>query len=124
MAQIDAGARLVNEFDAYAPLRAAFWLKSKDEGEWFLYLASDRIDDTNFDRAYGEVLRLTSKSPSPWLDPFQVKVVAADDPLAKDVIALLAKYPGRGALRYHGRELGGLPVEDVYIYPTPAPVQV
>jgi hypothetical protein len=123
MPQIDAGARLVNEFDKYAPVRAAFWLKAKDEGEWYLYLASDRIDDSNFDVAYGEVLRLTGKSPTPWLDPFQVKVISAEDRLARAVLELLARFPGKMATRYHGRELGGIPVEEVYIYPTPAPVQ-
>lgn len=122
--QIDAGARLVNEFDQYAPVRAAFWLKAKDEGEWYLYLASDQIDDTNFDLAYGEVLRLTGSEPTPWLDPFQVKVISAHDRLAQAVLAILAGYPGKTAARYHGRELAGIPVDEVYIYPTPAPVSV
>lgn len=125
MPQIDAGAQLVNEFDKYVPVAAAFWLKAKDEGEWFLYLASDRIDDANFDVAYGEVLRLTGASPSPWLDPFQVKVIGASNPLTTAALALRAKAPGsKLPLRYHGREFGGIPVEEVYIYPTPAPVQV
>jgi hypothetical protein len=124
MQQIDAGARLVNEFDKYAPVRAAFWLKARDEGEWYLYLASDQIDDSNFDLAYGEVLRLTGSNPTPWLDPFQVKVISADDRLARAVLAILARYPGKTPTRYHGRELGGISVNEVYIYPTPAPVQV
>ena len=42
----------------YKPLQAAFWLKESEEGQWFLYLVSDQIDDTNFDQAYGEVHRL------------------------------------------------------------------
>jgi hypothetical protein len=124
MPQLDAGARLVNEFDKYAPVRAAFWLKPRDEGEWYLYLASDQIDDSNFDVAYGEVLRLTGKTPTPWLDPLQVKVISADAPLAKAVLAILARYPGKVPTRYQGRELGGVPVEEVYIYPTPAPLPV
>jgi hypothetical protein len=53
-----------------------------------------------------------------------VKVISAADRLARDVLAILAKYPARTPTRYHGRALGGIPVEEVYIYPTPAPVQV
>src|SRR4051794_33297976 len=115
MPQIEAGVRLVNDFDKYAPVRAAFWLKARDEGVWYLYLASDRIDDSNFDVAYGEVLRLTGKNPTPWLDPFQVKVISADDRLVRDVLAVLARYPGKFPTRYQGRDLGGIPVEEAYI---------
>ena len=122
MPQIEAGARLVNEFDAYKPVSAAFWLKNGDDRVWFLYLASDQIDDSNFDLAYGEVLRITGKSPDPWLDPFQVKVVGSDAPVAKDVIAIQRNYPGKMATRFHGSQLGGLTVEDAYNYPNGVPV--
>jgi hypothetical protein len=122
--QIEAGARLVNEFDSYAPVRAAFWLKDADQGRWYLYLASEKIDDSNFDLAYGEVIRLTSKSPTPWLDPMQVKVISAESRLAKDVLAVLTHYPAGTPVRYGGALLGGVYVADAYLYPTPAPVQV
>ena len=57
-AQIDAGAELCGEFDKYEPVKIAFWLKASDEEQRYFYIASERIDDTNFDLAYGEVLRL------------------------------------------------------------------
>src|SRR5262245_52635134 len=111
--QIDAGARLVKEFEAYKAVRAAFWLETADDREWFLHLVSDQID-SNFDLAYGEVLRITKKIPSPWLDPFQVKVLGSDAPLARDVIAIQQKPLGQLGGRFHGRQLGGVPVEEVY----------
>ena len=124
MPQIEAGARLVNAFAAYKPVRAAFWLKDSDDREWFLYLASDQIDDSNFDLAYGEVLRITAKYPDPWLDPFQVKVVGSAAPVAKDVIGAQQKVPGKMATRLHGRQMGGVMVEEAYIYPVSVPVAV
>ena len=124
MPQIDAGARLVNEFDAYKAVCAPFWLKASDDREWSLYLVSDQIDDSNFDLAYEEVLRITGKIPDPWLYPFQVKVVGSDAPVAKDIIAIQQKYPGKMATRFHGRQLGGVTVEEAYIYPNPVPVAV
>lgn len=124
MPQIEAGARLVKEFDAYKPVSAAFWLKEGESRNWYLYLASDQIDDSNFDLAYGEVLRITGNTPDPWLDPFQVKVVGSDAPVAKDVIAVRQKYPGKMATRFHGHQLGGVMVEEAYIYPNPVAVSV
>jgi hypothetical protein len=114
--QIDAGARFVREFATYTPVRVAFWLKGAEDDQWFLYVAGDQIDDSNFDIAYGEVIRITAKMPDPWLDPFQIKVIGAHEPLAKAVLEIQEKYPGRLPTRYHGRQLGGLSVEEVYIY--------
>jgi hypothetical protein len=115
--QIEAGERLIGRFSQYTPVQAAFWLKEPEDSPWFLYLAGDQINDSNFDLAYGEVLRLLSGAPEPWLDPFQVKVIGTDNPVAIAVMDIQRKYPGSLPTRYHGRQLGGLSVEEVYIYP-------
>jgi hypothetical protein len=115
--QIDAGARFLVEFQKYASVQAAFWLKESDNGEWSLYVASDQINDDNFDVAYGEVLRIAGELRDPHFDPFQVKVLGADDPLAKAALDIQRRYPGPLAARFHGQTFGGLSVEEVYIYP-------
>ena len=120
--QIDAGARFLGEFQKYAPVQVAFWLKESDNGEWNLYVASEHITDDNFELAYGEVLRIAGELRDPSFDPFQVKVIGADDSLAKAVLDIHRRYPGRAANRLHGKVYGGLPVEEVYIYPSPIPV--
>jgi len=119
--QIDAGARLAGDFSRQTPLQAAFWLKESEDGQWYLYLISDRINDTNFDVAYGEVHRLLRQGPHPWLDPLQVKVAGVDDPFAKEVIATQQRYPTRLATRLRNRMLGGVSVDEVYIYAVPVP---
>ncbi len=120
---IDAGAELARRFAAeYKPLRAAFWLKDYEDGQWFLYLASDQIDDSNFDLAYGEVGRLLGRGPHLWLDPFQVKVTGTDTPLVKSVLDIQRKYPGLLPTRLRNARLGGEMFEEVYIYPLPIPV--
>ena len=50
--QIVAGSRLVDDFDKYAKLQAAFWLKESETEHLYLYLISDEIIDSNFDLAY------------------------------------------------------------------------
>ena len=117
--QSDAGDALIQEFNKYAPVRAAFWLKESEDGQWYLHLVSDRINDSNFDLAYGEVLRIVGKKPNLWLDPFQVKVTGVDDPLAGAVMGIQQAYAGRLATRFRNRQLGGLSVEEIYIYSSP-----
>ena len=121
--QIDAGRELAVELGSgYKPLQTALWLKESDSENWFLYLASDQIDDSNFDLAYGEVLRLLGPGPYLWLDPFQVKVRGVDDPLVKDVLEIQRKYPANIARRIRNRMLGGLSIEEAYLYAMPITV--
>lgn len=116
MQQIDAGVRFVTEFAKYAPVQAAFWLKGAEEQQWFLYVAGDQIDDSNLRGAYDEVIRITARMRDPWLDPFQIKAVGTNKPVARAVMEIQEKYPEQLPTRYHGRALGGVSVEEVYIY--------
>ncbi len=122
--EIEAGAELAREFDKFKPVNAAFWLKASGEDHWYLYIASKKIDDSNFDLAYGEVLRLAGKMHSIYLDPFRVKVISGNDPLAKAAINIHNHFPGRMATRFGGKTFGGVGVDDVYIYPSPLPAPV
>jgi hypothetical protein len=124
MEEIDAGAELAREFDKYEPVKVAFWLKASDDDHRFLYIASDRIHDTNIDVAYGEILRLTEKMQSMWLDPFRVKLISTDDSLAKSAVEIHQRFPGHMATRFGGNMFGGISVDDVYIYPSPLPAGV
>ena len=119
--EIEAGAELAREFDKYEPVKVAFWLKASDDDHRFLYIASERIDDTNFDVAYGEILRLAQKMQSTWLDPFRVKLINGGDPLSRAALAIHQRFPGRLATRFGGNMFGGVSVDDVYIYPSPLP---
>ena len=117
--QIAAGGQLIQEVSnsGVFPVQAAFWLTERDSQEWYLYLASDHINDSNFDLAYGEVWRVFPREQAIWLDPFQVKVLGTDAPVAKAVLELMKKYPGEIPMRYHGRLLGNLSVDEACIYP-------
>lgn len=118
---IDAGAELVRRLDKYVPVQAAFWVKDSEEGQWYLYIASDQIsdqiDDKNLDVAYGEVLRLAGQMASPYLDPFQVKLIPTSDSLAQAALDIHRRYLGRMATRFGGKNFGGMGVDGVYIYP-------
>jgi hypothetical protein len=118
--QIDTGARFLGEFRNYIPVQSAFWLKAPDDGEWNLYVASDQITDDNFDVAYGEVLRIAGQLRDPLFDPFQVKLIGADDPLAVAASDINRRSRGPTATRLQGQMFGGIPAEEVYIYPSPS----
>jgi hypothetical protein len=117
MEQIDDGETFIREFTKYKPVQAAFWLKLSEDDPWYLYIASDEIDDTNFDLAYGEVSRIASRIELKWLSPFEIKVLSSREPLAAAVIDFQQRFPGRMPKRYRGQPLGNMIVEEVYMYP-------
>ena len=124
MEEIEAGAQFVRAFDRSIPIRAAFWLKDGDEGHWYLYLASDRIDDANFHLAYREVIRLSNQMQLDDFDPFQVKVINAEKPLAKAAIEINQIFPTRRGTRLRRQWFGGDYIDSAYIYPSPVPAAV
>ena len=120
--QIDAARDFLSRFASYAHVHAAFWLRSSEEGTLNLYLASDEVTDANLDLAYGEVLRIAREMRNPNFDPFQVKVIRTDDPMAQAAVNIHRKYSATIPAHFTGRSFGGVSADEVYVYPPAAPV--
>jgi hypothetical protein len=116
----DAGAELINRISETWPVQLAFWLKPSEGDRRFLYLVAQGIDDSNIDQGYKEVYRQLAKMPMPHLDAFQVRFIQPDNSLARDVLDVHQKYPGRGSINYNGWYLGGMSIEGAYLYPLPS----
>src|SRR4051794_12138606 len=104
--QIEAGARFLQEFHKYAPIQAAFWLQDDDSSEPWLYVVSDQITDDNFDVGYEEVGNIADRLQDPWFDLMRVKLIGADDQLAKAIADLQRSSPRRACLHVIDRYLG------------------
>jgi hypothetical protein len=115
--QVDAGIDFVRDFNDYVPVSVAFWVQPAESDNLFLYIASDDINDSNFDIAYGEVLRRLQGRSRQWLDPFQIKLVNSSDAIARDAIQIRDRYAAKFPTRYHGSSLGGVGIDAAYIYP-------
>ena len=118
--QIDDGAKIVEAireggFDA----PAAWWMKASEEGEWFLYIASRVVDDRGIAAAYRLAHSLIRPLGTLWVEWSDVKLVSPENPVAKDVLAIVAKYNDRMATRYGGKRLGNVSIDGAYIYPSP-----
>ena len=120
--QIEAGTKFLGEFQKNLPIQAALWLKETEEVESSLYVVSDQITDDNFDVAYGEVLRIAGQLRDPWFDPFQVKLIGTNDPLADAVLDVQRRFPGRTPTRFRSKIFGGVSADEVYVYPSLMPV--
>ena len=117
-AQIDDGRRFVERFAADGnSVQAAFWVKTAEEGLWFLYVVTDTIDRVGPAAAYRAVHTSIQKIHESWVASSEIKVIGPTNPIAKDVLAVIARHSGRLATRFGGRKLGSMVVDQTYIYP-------
>jgi len=128
--QTESGRRLIQALAAAGfEVRLAFWAKPTDEGKWFLYLASQVVDEKGPLAAYRLVHDVLRKMPDPWIDLLDVKVVGLSDSLAEAALAVTkpkarsspyavqTPKPYPGMTRFGGSTLGGLSIDGAYIYP-------
>jgi hypothetical protein len=119
--QIDAAAELVERFDKFMPVKVAFWLKPEDSESWLLYIAGERVAQEGIAPGNREIVRICQQINSPYLDVFQVRLISDDHPLAKSVLQVHQRYPGKFPIRYGGTVLGGTSIEGAYLPATSGP---
>jgi hypothetical protein len=115
--ETDAGAELVRRLRKSMPVETAFWLNPAAYGKWELNIATPEVDAGNYDHGYGEILRLVQEMHTPYIDPFQVRLIGTENPLTKAAVEMNRRFPGPVPTRFRGKHFGGIPVEEVYIYP-------
>jgi hypothetical protein len=113
----EAGQELIDRLGKIRPVQVAFWLKPAERSRWYLYLVAEGIDDSNVHQGYKEVLRLLQEMQTADIDPFQVRLIKAGDPLVRAVMDVHRRYPGRGGINYSGWNLGVMSIEGAYLYP-------
>jgi hypothetical protein len=99
----------------------AAWLKTNEEGRWFLYIASNEVDKKGLADAYKVVYLATQRLRNLWLDPFDVKLIGAHNPIAKDILDIQRRYPAAIPSRLRETRLGSVHIEEAYIYPPATP---
>ncbi len=120
--QIEDGAKVVERLrESGFDLIAAWWMKASEEGLWFLYIATHEVEEKGIFAAYHTVLTSMGDLGQLWVNPFEVKVVGAENRITKDVVSHLTHYPSprRIPIRYGGCKLGNVSIEGAFIYPQP-----
>ncbi len=119
--QIDDGLKLVNRLVAdHFDVSVACWVRTSEEGDWFLYIASKTVDENGLAAAYRDVYRVIQSMPDIWIHKSQVKLIGRENPIAKDALEMQRRYARRLPTRYPGPQLGNIAIEEAYFYPTGA----
>jgi hypothetical protein len=115
--EIEAGAAFLTQLNAHWPVRAACWLREDEDEERYLYAALDGLTPKNSGAAYDEVLQISQTMKDHYIDPFRVKLIDVNHRVAKAVLEIYRRYPGRVPPRLNGRVFAGTAVTEEYVYP-------
>ncbi len=115
--QIDDVTKLVDQLRRVGlDVKAAFWLYRSEADQWYLHIASDAVNQLGLFEAYKAVGQAMRQLPDLSIGPLEVKLVAPDDPVAKAVVDFLARRPARRLTQIRGENLGGVHIENAYLY--------
>ncbi len=116
--QRDDGQRLVEQLvrDGFG-VSASFWLKPSEESAWQLYLALPSADLSDLNAAYRKVYSALSKISNSWVSVSDIKLVDEASPIAQAAVEARDRRVALGATWFRGKSLGGIPINEAYIYP-------
>jgi hypothetical protein len=118
--RVDEGRKLLKRLaQAGVEITTACWLKTHDDGEWYLYIATPLTDEDPI-KAYRRVHLIIRDMPGPhWIDPFDVKLVSPTSPVAKTALEIRRRFPTKDVMHsvYRRPEESELGTEEAYVYP-------
>lgn len=116
--RIDDGRILVNGLTQKGfPLTAVFWVKTSDEGNWLLYIASTSVDEKGAAEAYREVYGVLTTMSGTSISVSDVKLIGINNPITKDVLGIRERYPGKTPTISRRRQVGPVATDELYVYP-------
>jgi hypothetical protein len=116
--RIDDGQKLLAELvRAGFDVTVAVWVRTGEEGLWFLYIGSASVDPAKIGDAYRALYACLSRVSAPGLSFSEIKLVNASNPVASNALAIRDRHPSLAPIRYDGERLGDMAIEEAYIYP-------
>ena len=119
-AQIEDGKALIAQLTRGGfDVSVAFWVKTSEEGLWFLYVGSRSVGSMPLADVYRVAYSALRQIPNASISLSQIKLIEPSNPIAVDAMEVRDRYPARLATRYRGKTLGDVSIDEAYIYPRP-----
>ena len=112
------GKRFVERFavDGNA-VRAAFWMRTAEDGQSFLYVVTEVVESDGPLAAYRAAHASLQKLSDIRLAGSEIKMISPSNPIAVDILEVMRRYPGKTAIRLTETSVGHLDAEQIYVYP-------
>lgn len=120
--QFRGGERLLDRL-AQEGIRVivAGWVKPADEDRWSLYVATPLVNEKGQIQAYREVYHVLRSLEDVRVKDYEVKLVGEGHRIAGDLLEVQPHHHARAPQWSGLTSVGGIPVEEVYVYPPARP---
>jgi hypothetical protein len=102
-----------NDFD----VDVALWVHTVEDDLWLLYIGSATLQDTQIGDAYGKIYGSLSKVKGMVIPVSDIKLILPSNPIAVAATMYRNRHNSRTAIRFSGNRIGGLAVQEAYVYP-------
>lgn len=115
--EIVDGRRFLERFaaDGHA-IRGAAWIKTAEEGLWFLYVVTETYDSAGPSAAYRAVHDSLEKLDDVLFPGSRIRLLGVNNLVSFDLMSLASAHPKRSGFPFDTDELGYMPVSQVYVY--------
>jgi hypothetical protein len=123
--RIDDGRKLIELLALKGiDFTAAAWVMTGEQCVWYLYIITEEIDKKGPTAAYREVYGVHRTMAGVSISASEIKLIGRSNPIARDILTLRGGSMAGMPVRLRGCLLGGMVVEEVYIYPPYAPLRL
>jgi hypothetical protein len=96
---------------------AAAWVLTSEDGNWFLYVATEEVDKSGQATAYAKVYNVLRSMADTCISTSDVKLVGKKNSITNDILSFQRQLTDIPFAQYRDRLLGNIGVEEVYVYP-------
>jgi hypothetical protein len=118
--RIEDGRKFIDQLAAYDfDVTVAFWVRTSEEDVWLFYIASTRADNRKLSDAYSELYGILRTMEGTTISASDVKLIGSTNPITTDVLQVRRVYPNTFVNSSILRQVGGVMVEEAYVYGPP-----
>jgi hypothetical protein len=115
--QIDDVPRLIDRIkEDNIDVKAVYWLYTSESDLWYLYIATDLVDQIGITEAYKKVLKAMKQLPNLRIERFRLKLVSPADKVASAIVGFARMRRGPSPTEIQSSTLGGMHIEHAFVY--------
>jgi hypothetical protein len=116
--QIEDGQKLLDQLTGEGfVLSVACWVKPIEDDRWSLLIATPSVDQIGLFAAYHKVFATLRSLGEVCITDSDIKLVGVKIPVVLDEIHVLRSLQGKTSILPRPLLIGGIPIEEVYVYP-------
>jgi hypothetical protein len=113
---IDDVPRLIDRIkEDNIDVKAVYWLYTSESDLWYLYIATDVVDQIGITEAYKNVLSAMRQLPNLRVERFRLKLVSPADKVASAIAGFLRMRHGPSPTEIQSSNLGGVYIEHAFV---------